>query len=148
MKSANVMIDTSGKVRLVDLGLAKFRKTFEATRTMTVVQAMGYTFAYASPELMMEGELSEFSDAYAFAVMLWEAVFKAVPYSEYTITGMGFMVKIHGGLRPTIPANNNHPGIVALIQAGWQGNRADRPKVKTMGNQLDDLIDTYRRNGD
>lgn len=62
LKPSNIMIDRSGKIRLIDFGIAK--ELFSSDHTPTVIQGWG-TPGYSPPEQSLGGT-SPSSDIYAF----------------------------------------------------------------------------------
>jgi len=74
MKPSNVMIDSQGKVRLIDFGIAK---TFVAEQKMTQIGTEGY-----SPPEQYKGEASPSSDIYALGATLHHIVTRRDPRLE------------------------------------------------------------------
>jgi eukaryotic-like serine/threonine-protein kinase len=82
IKPDNVVMDASGRVKLVDLGIALVEPTAGATTLPegmepTPLEIAG-TYAYMAPE-QLRGEADARSDQYAFCVMMHEALFGAMP---------------------------------------------------------------------
>ncbi len=78
LKSANIMRDTQGVVRLMDFGLASVRRASESPATMTI--NLSGTPEYMSPE-QVRGEHGDFqSDIYALGIILFEILTGEVPF--------------------------------------------------------------------
>jgi serine/threonine-protein kinase len=76
VKSANIMIDTRHRARLLDFGLARPAGVSEATLTL---EHCG-TPAYMAPERFEEGSADARSDIWALGVVLYEAVTGRLPF--------------------------------------------------------------------
>jgi serine/threonine protein kinase len=70
VKPANVMVTTSGTVKLLDFGVARAR--FDARESSTGQLMLG-TLNYMAPEYIITGEVSPAADVYGLAVTLWQA---------------------------------------------------------------------------
>lgn len=76
IKPGNVMITSSGAVKIADFGIARQEESGERmTRTN---ERLGTT-EYMAPELLAEGLATPRSDVYAMAVTLWEILTARIP---------------------------------------------------------------------
>jgi serine/threonine-protein kinase len=72
LKPANVMITPSGRVKVLDFGLAKMLEESDPLATLTVDGAVLGTLAYMSPE-QLQGKAADIrSDIFAFGAVLYE----------------------------------------------------------------------------
>lgn len=71
LKPSNILVDDSGRVRLLDFGLARFQDD-AAQDQLTRVGAWALTPEYAAPEQFEAGHLSMATDVYALGVVLYE----------------------------------------------------------------------------
>ncbi|WP_310385183.1 serine/threonine-protein kinase [Roseateles sp.] len=71
LKPSNILVDDSGRVRLLDFGLARFQDD-AAQDQLTRVGAWALTPEYAAPEQFEAGPLSMATDVYALGVVLYE----------------------------------------------------------------------------
>ncbi len=79
LKSANIMIDGRGRVRITDFGLASFQHELpEGT--------IAGTPTYMAPELFAGAQPSTRSDIYALGVVLYELVTGRSPFAAATLT--------------------------------------------------------------
>ncbi|EDM74290.1 serine/threonine kinase PKN8 [Plesiocystis pacifica SIR-1] len=121
IKPDNVMIDGSGRVLVMDLGVAHSRTGAalseglstgslvlptgsldittggNLTRTGTLVGSP----AYMSPEQFGSGTLSDRSDQFSLCITLWEALYGARPFDARTLPEL--MEAVTEGERPTPP---------------------------------------------
>ena len=77
LKSANLMLDTSGRIRLMDFGLAKK----ESEHTLTTGQSIVGTPAYMSPEQAQGMKVDTRSDIYALGVVIFELFTGRLPFN-------------------------------------------------------------------
>jgi len=87
MKPANVLVDTSGHVRVADFGLARSDEVERLTRTGAV---MG-TPAYMAPEQSDRDRLGPWTDVWALGVMLYEVLTGQRPFPGET--GPALLIK-------------------------------------------------------
>ena len=80
LKPSNLMIDGTGKVRILDFGLARYTDC-QATTSMLQLDPQG-TIAYMSPERLLGGALSPQSDIYALGVIFYELLTGHRPFAE------------------------------------------------------------------
>jgi eukaryotic-like serine/threonine-protein kinase len=81
LKPSNVLVDQSGRVVVLDFGIARDTGAYkEATATTETDAPVVGTPSYMAPE-QMRGELSLASDWYALGVMLYESLTGRTPFS-------------------------------------------------------------------
>jgi TolB-like protein/Tfp pilus assembly protein PilF len=106
VKSANVMINDSGRVKMMDFGLALARGTTQITQAGTV---MG-TLAYMSPEQIQGREVDARSDLWSLGVVLYEILVGALPFQAENDAALIYAVLNEApptvdSVRPEVPAH-------------------------------------------
>ena len=80
LKPSNIMLDESGRYRILDFGLALVNDT-EVTTSTNQLDPQG-TIAYMAPERLMGGALTASADIYALGVIFYEALTGHRPFPE------------------------------------------------------------------
>jgi serine/threonine protein kinase/tetratricopeptide (TPR) repeat protein len=93
IKSANLIVDQRGRVKLLDFGLAKLVPGGETADAMTqtagletVAGTVMGTFAYMSPEQVRGRPVDFRSDLFSLGVVLYEMLTARLPFEGSTIT--------------------------------------------------------------
>ncbi len=125
MKPSNVMIDTLGKVRLIDFGIAK---SFDSrVRQHTMIGTEGYS----APE-QYRGEISPQSDIFSLGATLHHLLTRKDPRIEAPFS---FHERRIGDLNPNAP-----PALIAIVNKALALNQSDRyPSCAAMKADLEAL---------
>jgi serine/threonine protein kinase len=106
IKSANIMITSEGKVKIMDFGLAKMHGGVQVTKVGTTIG----TAAYMSPEQARGDEVGYGSDIWSFGVVLYEMLGSKLPFAGnyeqaviYAILNESFTEVTE--LNPNVPQN-------------------------------------------
>lgn len=111
VKPSNVMLDTHGRVKVADFGLAKIIDG-EATRMTLSNMTMG-TPDFAAPEAMIPGvPLDQRADLYSVGVMLYQMLTGRIPRGRFDAPS---------GVIPQID-----PGLDAIVDRAMQTDREKR----------------------
>ena len=83
LKPSNVLVDATGRARLLDFGIAKLIADDSGGAVVTALTRAGgrlLTPRYAAPEQMRGGDVSTATDVYALGVLLCELLTGRLPY--------------------------------------------------------------------
>ncbi len=83
LKPSNILVDATGRARLLDFGIAKLITDDSGGAVATAITRAGgrlLTPRYAAPEQMRGGDVSTATDVYALGVLLCELLTGQLPY--------------------------------------------------------------------
>ncbi|MBM7820261.1 serine/threonine-protein kinase [Cellulosimicrobium cellulans] len=123
IKPENVLVDTEGRLKVTDFGLARAVNEVTATTTGTILG----TVAYLSPELIATGSCDARTDVYAVGILAYEMLLGTVPHTGTTPIQVAFQhvnndVPPPSDVAPWIP-----PEVDDLLCALAARDPADRP---------------------
>jgi serine/threonine protein kinase len=128
LKSMNVLVCEGYTCKVADFGMSIPKSSHRP------VTCTGGTPFYLAPETMAEGKVSEKSDVYAFAVVLFELLVRETPFPQLARATVDIIrAKVLEGVRPCpqTPAGQRdwdlHPSVVEIIQRCWHPQSAMRP---------------------
>lgn len=146
-KPANVMIDRTGRVRVVDFGLARevawTVDPAEADRDETVHTKAAGTPPYMAPE-QFDGEVSAASDQFAFCTTLYEGLCRGRPWKGKT-RGLGPDGVKPDGLLRELRRHGVPRSVRRVVERGVQTDAADR--FRRMSDLDRGLVRSSRREG-
>ncbi len=102
VKSTNIMVDRTGRARLVDFGLARLAESTQITREASTVG----TAAYMSPEQARGEEVDHRADVWALGVVLYEMIAGRRPFCSDYEQALVYAIL------------NTHPEPLTTIRAG------------------------------
>eukprot|EP00727_Mastigamoeba_balamuthi_P005300 m51a1_g14769 putative serine threonine-protein kinase ctr1 (1040) ;mRNA; f:377902-382435 len=129
LKSANILMNSKGEVKLSDFGLAAIKK---AHQTMTLCG----TVAWMAPEVLSKSHFSEKSDVYSFGMVMFEIMARTYPFKGQP---SGRLVElIVSGKRPSLPVARGDftDDYVDVMTRCWSHKAEDRPLFKEIAAQL------------
>ncbi len=138
IKPSNIMLTTSGRVKVVDLGLAR-RETTDSIGDITVAGTTLGTFDYIAPEQARDPRNADGrSDIYSLGCTMYHMLTGRPPYPEGTA-----LQKLldHQGKSPPDPRtlNTSVPEEIAAIMRKMMANNPDA-RYQAPGLLLNDLI--------
>lgn len=105
LKPSNILIDTSGRPRLLDFGIAKLLGA-ELESSMTQTGLRAFSPAYAAPEQILGERISTATDVYSLGVVLYELLTGARPHARdlSTLDRLAESVRTEVTERPSLMA--------------------------------------------
>src|SRR3990167_9318396 len=76
IKADNIMVNSTGQVKVMDFGLAKLKGSLKLTKASSTVGTLGYM----APEHIQGGEVDTRSDIFSFGVLLFELLSGQLPF--------------------------------------------------------------------
>jgi serine/threonine protein kinase len=127
LKPQNLLLDSSGNLKIGDFGLSRFKSESES---MT-----GHTGSYRwmAPEVVRNEKYDEKVDVYSFGIILWEMIASDVPFSN--LTDMQAAMNTSNGMRPALPPSCT-PNMKDLIRACWAPEPSERPSFQEVLDKL------------
>ncbi|XP_024970872.1 serine/threonine-protein kinase STY46-like isoform X3 [Cynara cardunculus var. scolymus] len=119
LKSANLLMDENGIVKVSDFGVARVQNK------SSVMTAETGTYRWMAPEVIEHMPYNHKADVFSFGIVLWELLTQKLPYANLTPLQAAIGV-VQKGLRPAIP-KNTHPEIVGLLERCWHQDPSLRP---------------------
>jgi serine/threonine protein kinase len=129
LKSANIVVTSSGLVKVLDFGLAKragaaiFEGPTQSFASTQEVSTLSGTLHYMAPEILRGETADNRSDLWALGIVLYEAATGQLPFSGRTgfELSSSIMREIPKPLGPPVP-----PGLWAVIQRCLAKEPAER----------------------
>lgn len=126
--------------KLADFGMGKIKAT--ATQDMT---ANAGTYHWMAPEALGGKTYDEKVDCYSFAIVMYEVLFRRIPFLETKLDAMGIAIAVSKGKRPEIPPDVVAPELVKLMMDAWAQNPAERPPMGVILERLKNLKAVIRK---
>nr|XP_043623707.1 calmodulin-binding receptor-like cytoplasmic kinase 3 [Erigeron canadensis] len=158
VKSSNILLTATMRAKVADFGFARLGDT-EADKTHILTKVRG-TVGYLDPQYMRTFQLTPKSDVYSFGVLLIEILTGRRPVEsrrsqDEKVTIKWAFEKYNKGeamdlLDPLMKESVNEKIFKKMLNLAFQcaaPTRADRPDMKSVGEQLWAIRMKYIRNG-
>jgi len=132
LKSHNLLVDETFKVKISDFGLSKIVEKMNSTMT-----SCG-TAAWAAPEILKNNRYTEKADVYSFGVCLWEFWTRRDPYEGMQTFQIIFNVGT-ANMRPLIP-EDCPTDYAQLMMDCWQTDPSARPSFEQILGRLNFVL--------
>jgi len=109
LKSANVKINSAGRAKLLDFGIAKHQRT----PGMTMVGAVMGTPEYLAPELILGNPASVRSEVWTLGLLVYEMLTGRLPFNEEQEAALYDAIR---NRNPELPSRY-HPQVTAAVDA-------------------------------
>jgi serine/threonine protein kinase len=150
LKSTNVMLTRSCKVKLVDFGFAQVRTLVAGVQQQQVasstpssslsLSSMPMSWQWRAPETLCERpSFSTASDVFALGVLAWEVASCQTPYVGQDASTM--IACVRAGKRPLQPQAAPRE-FAQLIERCWAHEPADRPSASDASFGFESLVRT------
>ena len=124
LKPTNILVDTHGKVKLLDFGIAKMLEERSAGVTVTAEGQRALTPQYAAPEQLQDGPVTTATDVYSLGVLLYLLLAGQHPTSSGTASSVEVMRATLERPPPLMSASLAGPG--AGVESSAEERAADR----------------------
>ncbi|XP_070024090.1 serine/threonine-protein kinase STY8 [Nicotiana tabacum] len=131
LKTANLLMDEHGVVKVGDFGVARVQ-----VQTGVMTAETG-TYRWMAPEVIEHKPYDHKADVFSFGIVLWELLTGEIPYAYLTPLQAAIGV-VQQGLRPTIP-KDTHPKLAELLEKCWQQDPTQRPDFSEILDMLQHL---------
>jgi protein kinase-like protein/AAA ATPase-like protein len=135
LKPENVLIDSTGRAKLLDLGLASHFKEIQSSSRLTLPGAVLGTVHYMSPEQVIGGEVDVRSDLYAVGVMLYEWFSGSLPFDGPDPLGVLGQI-LHEPVPPLAPRLTLPKSVLQLVDRLLSRELDDRPASAALVRKL------------
>jgi len=140
LKPANVLVDATGRVRVLDFGTAIDARRAAQRRVTAPGEFLG-TLAYAAPEqVTLDAQPDTRSDVYSLGVMLYELVTGRLPYDvQGSLSAVVENIARAAPAPPALPRRDRD--LAALLATALEKDRERRyPSVEALARDLEHFL--------
>ncbi|KAH0705747.1 hypothetical protein KY285_010282 [Solanum tuberosum] len=125
VKTENLLVDKTGRVKIIDFGIS--------SKFYSMVGTSG-TMGYMAPEVLSDSSYDHKCDVYSFAICLWEMYTCLDPYPEH-ISHSKISHQIYKDRRPEIPKCCPR-ALSDIMKKCWDVKPQNRPEMKEVVQML------------
>eukprot|EP00210_Caulerpa_lentillifera_P001441 g1383.t1 len=140
LKTANLLIDNTGTVKIADFGVARIMDA------VCCATAETGTYRWMAPEVIEHKPYDHKIDVYSFGILLWELLTGEVPYRGMTPLQAAVSV-VQRNLRPPIPMHCP-VSLAHLMHACWARSPSSRPDFSEITQSLIEMLNAERQASD
>lgn len=140
LKTANLLMDENGVVKVADFGVARVQAQ------SGVMTAETGTYRWMAPEVIEHKPYDYKADVFSFGIALWELLTGELPYAGLTPLQAAVGV-VQKSLRPTIP-KHAHPRLAELLERCWQHDPTQRPNFSQITDILKQMMKEVASEGE
>lgn len=126
IKPSNVLIDTSGRAKLIDLGVAQLR-TGSSYERLTQSGAIVGTPGYMAPEQLSGGTVTDRTDLWALGVLLYYVLSGQRPFAAADLSRLLFLIAHESPTPLHAVAPETPEPLAALVMSLLSKDPAQRP---------------------
>ncbi|HEY4001018.1 MAG TPA: serine/threonine-protein kinase, partial [Candidatus Xenobia bacterium] len=119
LKPSNIMLDSAGRIRLIDFGIAKTADQ-DLSKTSTLIKGAG-THGFAPPEQYGSGTTDPRSDIYSLGATMFVLLTRILPPPSIAIASGEKSVPPPSQMNPSVP-----PGLDQVVLKCMASRKADR----------------------
>ena len=141
-QAANVLLFAGWVAKVADFGYARM-----AAAGPMALKGVRYGVPYwMSPEMLSNNKFDASVDVYAFALLAWEVVNRAIPFEGFA--SAEFDEGVSHGLRPhtTKILTRYGAGLSKLVEQCWSDRPDERPTFETIVGRLE-VFEAARERG-
>ncbi|XP_051115448.1 integrin-linked protein kinase 1-like [Andrographis paniculata] len=145
LEPSNILLDSSGHLKVADFGVSKLLKVANRIKEDRPLTSQDTSCRYVAPEVFRIEEYDTKADVFSFALILQEMIEGSPPFcskQDHEVPN-SYIAK----QRPPFRASPNcyAHGLKELIVQCWSENPSDRPTFKQIIPRLDDISNSFGR---
>ncbi|XP_059315891.1 serine/threonine/tyrosine-protein kinase HT1-like [Lycium ferocissimum] len=142
VKTENLLMDKTGRVKIIDFGLSTEFFSLGLDYPPMMVGTTG-TIGYMAPEVLTDPAYDHKCDVYSFGICLWEMYTCLDPYPEQ-IPRSKTSHQIYKNRRPEIPTSCPK-ALSDIMKKCWDVKPQKRPEMKEVVHMLETIQTTKER---
>ncbi|TMW86577.1 hypothetical protein EJD97_021195 [Solanum chilense] len=142
VKTENLLLDKTGRVKIIDFGVSSHFFSLGLNYPPMMVGTSG-TIGYMAPEVLSEVSYDHKCDVYSFGICLWEMYTCLDPYPEH-ISRSKISHQLYKDRRPEIP-KCCPTALSDIMKKCWDVKPQNRPEMKEVLQMLEGIQTSTER---